>query len=399
VGAPTPSREQGEPRATAPDAATGEPAEGGAVAARGIPHPAIELPRPAPGQVRAVSIGGGTGQPNTIRALMRLGCFVTAIVSMVDDGGSTGILREKTGIVPPGDIRKCLVAMADPSREELARAFQHRFAFADDHALGNLMLTSLTEEAGSFERAVAICNRLLGCSGLVMPSTLDNVTLSGVTRDGVRLDGEAVLGTGQSALERVWLHPGDPQAYEPAVRAIMEADVVVLGPGSLFTSVIPNVLVPGIRSALRATEATRVFVCSLADMQGETWGLSVPEHVDALLGCGLEGAVDVLIVHRPSPRDESVATRSFQSLTQEQFHEDILRRAAMLGTADPREPGPDWYFRPVPVSDEQLRQLEGRIPTVIARDFADPKFPTWHDLGKLSIALQGVIEACRSPRR
>lgn len=367
-----------------------------------IPHPPISLPTPEPGQIKAVSIGGGTGQPNTIRALMRLGCFVTAVVSMVDDGGSTGILREKTGIVPPGDIRKCLVAMADPSREELARAFQHRFEFADNHTLGNLLLTSLTEEAGSFERAIAICSQLLKCSGRVFPSTLDNVTLSGITRDGVRLDGEAVVGTtGQSALERVWLHPAEPKAFDPAVSAILDADIVVLGPGSLFTSVIPNVLVPGIREALVKTSATRVFVCSLADMQGETWGLGVTEHVDSLLSCGLEGAIDVLMVHRPSPKakGEGVASRSFQAVTQEELHEDILRRAAMLGTSGPREREPGWYFRPVSVSDEDLQELERRIPTVIVRDFADPTFPTWHDLGKLSRALQGVIETCRSPQR
>lgn len=358
----------------------------------------LALARPEPGQVKAVSIGGGTGQPNTIRALMRAGCFVTAIVSMIDDGGSTGILREKTGIVPPGDVRKCLVAMAGPGREELARAFQHRFPFADDHALGNLVLTALTEETGDFERAVQVCSSVLGCTGRVMPSTLDNVTLSGVTRDGVAHQGEAVLGAGTSALQRVWIVPSDPHAYPPAVRAILDADVVVLGPGSLFTSVIPNVMVPGIRDALRITSATRVFVCSLADMQGETWGLSVAEHVDALLSTGLEGAVDVLMVHRPSPAGEGVATRSFRAISDEEAQEEALRRAAMLGTAAPRDPGPDWFFRPVSASDDDLRRLKERIPTVIVRDFSDPSFPTWHDLGKLSSALQGVIESCRSQR-
>lgn len=360
----------------------------------------IRLPRPAPGQIKAVSMGGGTGQPNTIRALMRLGCFVTAVVSMVDDGGSTGILREKAGVVPPGDIRKCLVAMADPSREELARSFQHRFSFADNHSLGNLMLVSLAQEAGSFEKAIEICTSLLHCAGRVMPSTLDNITLAGVARDGITYDGEALLGTGTAALERVWLHPGDPVAYGPAVDAILDADLVVLGPGSLFTSVIPNVLVPGIHQALLDTRATRVYVCSLADMQGETWGLNVREHVEALLSCGLEGAVDALLVHRPSTQERGgVATRSFTALTQEMIQEDRLRRAAMLGTSSPQHPAPGWHLRPVAVNDDDLRCLQERIHTVLVRDFADPTFPTWHDLGKLADALQGVMGACRSPHQ
>ncbi len=352
-----------------------------------------------PGQVRAVSIGGGTGQPNAIRALMRLRCHVTAVVSMVDDGGSTGLLREATGIVPPGDVRKCLVAMADPAREELARAFQHRFSFAGGHALGNLVLDALTEETGSFARAVQVCSEALGCVGDVMPSTLDNVVLCGVTRDGMEFRGESSLGSGPCALSRVWLSPREPRVYEPVVDAIMRADFVVLGPGSLFTSIIPNVLVPGVADALRRTAATRVYVCSLADMQGETWGLSAREHAEALLSHGLEGAVDVMLIHRPSARDMSVPTRVFEALTHEQVVEDALRRAATLEPGSTGAPAPDWHFRPVGVTDADVREIERHIPTVIVRDFADPRYPTWHDLGKLASALAGVISTCRSPLR
>ncbi len=351
------------------------------------------------GRVRAVSVGGGTGQPNTIRALMSLGYFVTAVVSMVDDGGSTGILREKTGIVPPGDIRKCLVAMADPAHEVLARSFQRRFPFADNHALGNLVLTALTQQTGSFEQAIEICSELLGCTGRVVPSTLDDIVLCGRTRDGQEFRGQAALGKGPCALSRVWLSPAGPEAYAPAAQAIMEADMVVLGPGSLFTSVIPNVLVDGIRQALHETKAVRVWVCSLADMQGETWGLSAAEHADALLSHGMEGAIDVALVHQPQPPDASVATRSYQALTKEQVHEDAMSRASLLGPNASGQPDPDWYFRPVTLTDEGLRELEGRIPRVIVRDFADSRFPTWHDLGKLSATLQGVLQTCRSPRR
>ncbi len=354
---------------------------------------------PAPGQIRAVSIGGGTGQPNTIRALRRLDCFVTAVVSMVDDGGSTGILRAQTGIVPPGDIRKCLVAMADESQALLARAFEHRFPFADNHALGNLMITALTEEGGSFEGAIELCSELLGCHGQVFPSTLDDVVLCGTTRDGMEFRGQASLGTGPCALSRVWLSPREVRAYEPAVRAIEQADVVILGPGSLFTSIIPNVLVEGVREALRSTSAIKVYVCSLADMQGETWGLNVVEHADALLSHGLEGAVDVMLIHRPAPQDMGVPTRSFQALTMQQVAADASRRARGLAPNLDNDPDPDWYFRPVQVNDEMIRALEQRIPTVIVRDFADERYPTWHNLDKLSSALRGVIQTCRLRRR
>ncbi len=349
--------------------------------------------------VRAVSIGGGTGQPNTIRALRALDCRVSAIVSMVDDGGSTGILRQEMGINPPGDIRKCLVAMAGDPGGPLANAFGHRFGFADNHALGNLLIAALTAETGSFAEAVAICSRLLDCRGDVFPSTLDNVVLCGTTRDGLEFRGQATLGTGPCALSRVWLSPREPAAFEPAVRAILEADVVVLGPGSLFTSIIPNLLVPGILAALRRTEAVKVYVCSMADMQGETWGLTAEEYVDALLAHGLEGHLDVVLLHRPSNAGQGIATRRFQALTQEQVLDDAARRARNLAPNVDADPDPDWYFRPVQVSDEAVRRLEARVPLVIARDFGDSERPTWHNLAKLTGVLRGVIGTCPSRRR
>ena len=371
------------------------------MAASGEGAPAASAPEPPAGRrpVRAVSIGGDTGQPNTIRALLALGCRVGAIVSMVDDGGSTGILRQEMGVNPPGDIRKCLVAMAAEPEGPLARAFGHRFGFADNHALGNLLIAGLTAETGSFAEAVAVCNRLLGCRGDVFPSTLDNVVLCGTTRDGMEFRGQATLGTGPCALSRVWLSPHEPEAFGPAVQAILDADVVVLGPGSLFTSVIPNLLVPGILGALRRTRAVRVYVCSMADMQGETWGLTAEEYVDALLAHGMEGCLDAVLLHRPASSDQGIATRSFQALTQEQVRDDAARRARSLAPNVDGDPDPDWYFRPVQVTDDAVRRLEERVPLVIVRDFGDPELPTWHNLAKLTSVLRGVIETCPSRRR
>ncbi len=339
---------------------------------------------PAPGQVRAVSIGGGTGQPNAIRALHSAGCFVTAVVAMADDGGSTGVIRSEMGIVPPGDIRKCLVAMAADPKGPMARAFEHRFSFADNHALGNLLLASLTAETGSFGEAVELCGEMLGCHGRVCPSTMENVVLCGRSRDGMEFRGEATLGSGPCALSQVWLSPREPHANGPAVRAILEADLVVLGPGSLFTSVIPNILVPGIMDALRATAAPKVYVCSMADMQGETWGLSAEEYVDALLQHGMEGCLDAVLLHRPSQAGTGLATRHFHAVT----HEGALAASAQPG-----------YLRPVPLSEESLARIEARVPLVVVRDFSDARHPTWHDLGKLQLAFQGVLDSCRSRQR
>ncbi len=350
-------------------------------------------------QTRAVSIGGGTGQPNAIRALRGAGCSVSAIVAMADDGGSTGLLREKMGLNPPGDIRKCLVAMADDPESPLARAFEHRFGFSDNHTLGNLLIAALTEETGSFVEAVAQCNRMLGCHGTVLPSTLDDVVLCGTTRDGLEFRGEATLGTGPCALSRVWLSPRRPEAYGPAVEAILEADIVVLGPGSLFTSVIPNLLVPGILDALKRTRAPKVYVCSMADMQGESWGLNAEEYVDALLSHGLEGHLDAVLIHRTPVAGTSVATRCFQALTQEQVHRDAALRAAGLSPTGPEGGEPEWYFRPVQVDDGQIARLEERVPRVVVRDFSDPELPTWHSLSKLTSVLRGVIASCPSRQR
>ena len=351
------------------------------------------------GNVRAVSLGGGTGQPHAIKALLSIGCDVSAVVGMVDDGGSTGVLRREMGLNPPGDVRKCLVAMAAEPEGPLARAFERRFEFAGDHAVGNLLIAALAAETGSFPEAVATCARALGCRGRVLPSTLDDVVLCGATRDGLEFRGQATLGTGPCALSRVWLSPRDPEAYAPAVDAILAADVVVIGPGSVFTSVIPNLLVPGIRDAVRETAAVRVYVCSMADMQGESWGLSAEEHVDAVLSHGLEGCLDAVLLHRPVLPDQSLATKSFQALTQEQVARDAARRAFSLSSNLDDDPDPDWYLKPVQLTDPMIGRIEARVGRVIVRDFSSPGDQTRHDVPKLASVLKGVIDSCRSLRR
>lgn len=211
--------------------------------------------------VKAVVIGGGTGAPVSIRTLLSLEADTSAVVAMADDGGSTGILREEAGVLPPGDIRKCLVAMAADEGDPLTKAFKYRFSFARNHTLGNLMLSALEESTGSFPEAIDICSRLLNARGRVFPSTLDEVRLCAATWNGCKLDGQAKASHSDSTLYRVWLESAAPvRAYEPALDAIREADFIVLGPGSLFTSILPNLLVPGVVDAIRDSHAATLFV-------------------------------------------------------------------------------------------------------------------------------------------
>ena len=250
-------------------------------------------------RLRVVVIGGGTGAPVSIRTLLSMGLDTSAVVAMADDGGSTGILREEADVTPPGDVRKCIAAMAADPNDPLTKAFKYRFSFARNHTLGNLMLSALEDAAGSFPEAISICERLLDARGHVYPSTLDRVTLTARTRDGRSLEGQAVACHSRTALERVGLRAAhEVVPYQPALEAIREADLIVLGPGSLFTSIIPNLLVPGVVDAIRASKGSTLFVCSLADMQGETWGLTAREHVEALMDHGTRGAYPGLAAPR-----------------------------------------------------------------------------------------------------
>ena len=253
----------------------------------------------------AVAIGGGTGLPAVIHCLLELGFETSAVVTMADDGGSSGALREQLGMLPPGDIRNCLVAMAADENGLAARAFQYRFPDIEGrghrgHALGNLMLAALTDVTGSFPEAIEHASAYLQVRGHVYPSTLEDVRLHGVDRSGEQHVGQATLAVSPHPLEHVCLEPEFPAAYEPALQAIRDADVVVIGPGSLYTSLIPNFLVAGVADAVRGSSAIRIYVCNVANMRGETCGLDAADHVVALAEHGLEGAVDLVLVHDPA---------------------------------------------------------------------------------------------------
>jgi len=244
---------------------------------------------------KVVAIGGGTGLPVVLRALAGTPCgcgnvygcdHLSAIVTMTDDGGSSGRLRREMGILPPGDIRNCITSLlAEDSY--VADLLQHRLASRDaldGHPLGNLMLAALTQMSGSFGAAVRQLCGLLGVRGEVIPSTDSDVRLIGEFADGTVAHGETAIVGRRQPLRRVWL--GEPAAAVPrAIAAIREADVIVVGPGSLFTSVVPNLLVTGIAAALGASPATKLYVANVMTQPGETDGFSVQQHVDVIEEC------------------------------------------------------------------------------------------------------------------
>lgn len=232
---------------------------------------------------------------------------------MADDGGSSGALRRDLGILPPGDIRNCLVAMAEDPEGMSAQLFQYRFAHGEGlagHALGNLILAALADVSGDFVEAIRIAGEYLGVRGRVIPSTLADVRLHGVDRSGTEVIGQARLAANLEPVACTFLEPELPPAYPGALEAIASADVIVIGPGSLYTSIIPNFLVAGVADAVRSSSARRVYVCNVANMRGETLGLDAADHVEALLDHGLEGCIDSVLVHRCDTRagtcDESV---------------------------------------------------------------------------------------------
>ncbi|MDQ3751304.1 MAG: uridine diphosphate-N-acetylglucosamine-binding protein YvcK [Actinomycetota bacterium] len=256
--------------------------------------------------MRVVGIGGGHGLAETLRAALLYADDVAAVVAMADDGGSSGRLTAELGIPPPGDVRNCLIALArDPANAEL---LQHRFqgGALSGHTVGNLVIAALTELRGGFGEAVDAAGRLLAVEGRVYPATTALVTLRARVQGDV-VEGQVAVGETTAPIETVWLEPVEVPAYPPAVQAILKADQVVLGPGSLYTSLIATVLVPGITDALRRTTARRIFVCNTRMQPGETGGLDAVAHLRALLDhCG-GACVDAAIVQSPVLGDDGVA--------------------------------------------------------------------------------------------
>ena len=308
--------------------------------------------------LKVVAIGGGTGLPSVLRGLKAYTSNITAIVTVADDGGSSGKLRRELGVIPPGDLRNNIAALAN-DEDLMTQLFQYRFANGglEGHSFGNLFLTALAGITGDMDRAVAETARVLAIEGRVLPATLHNVTLAAE----VRLPGEAQLRrvVGESRIpeaggqiERVYLQPDSARAYPEAIRAILSAELIVIGPGSLFTSILPNLLVNGITEAIRASSAYCVYVCNVATQPGETDGFTVADHVLALEKHIGRGVLDAVLANNSYPsKNAGERTHYVQSAPADH---PITKRYAVHLTdlTDPQRP---WRHDPTKLARALLR--------------------------------------------
>jgi uncharacterized cofD-like protein len=251
---------------------------------------------------KIVVVGGGTGLSTMLRGLKHYTSNITAVVTVADDGGGSGDLREDLGILPPGDIRNCILALADtePLMEEL---LQYRFTGGrlENQSFGNLFLAAMDGISSNFEEAVQKMSSVLAVTGKVMPVTLDNVTLKAKLKNGVEVEGESKIAgavfENNSPIDKVFLEPGNAKALSEAVQAIKDADAIILGPGSLYTSVIPNLLVEDIAKAVQRTKAIRIYVSNVMTQPGETDDFGVEDHIKAILKHGGSDIIDYVIVN------------------------------------------------------------------------------------------------------
>lgn len=310
---------------------------------------------------KIVTIGGGTGLSTMLRGLKNYSSNITAIVTVADDGGSSGRLRRDLGVLPPGDFRNCIVALAE-AEPLMDRLFQYRFGEGSDlqgHSFGNLFIVAMGGITGNFEEAIREASRVLAVRGQIMPSTLENVTLCAELKDGSRVEGESQLSAASLPIERVYLQPERPAAFPDAVRAILEADIVVIGPGSLYTSLLPNLLVDGIAKALASTQALRLYVCNVATEPGEMDDLRASDHVQALLKHLRGKPLDVVLVNT----NQALALR------------------------------PESKVRPVVADADRIEKLGIEVAQF---DVADPHNGLRHSSERLTAAVAQIYERHRS---
>jgi uncharacterized cofD-like protein len=246
-----------------------------------------------------VAFGGGTGLSNLLRGLKKNSDNLTAVVTVADDGGSSGRLRNEMGILPPGDIRNCLVALAD--REPLMeKLFQHRFESEgglEGHSFGNLYIAAMTEVLGDFEEAVRASSKVLAIRGKVLPATNEDIKLGAVYHDQEKRMGESAIPVCDKEINKVFLYPENASTTPEVRESIRKADVIIIGPGSLYTSILPNLLVKGITEEIKNTDALKLYVCNVMTQPGETDNYTAADHANAIIDhCG-PGIFDYIIVN------------------------------------------------------------------------------------------------------
>ncbi len=264
---------------------------------------------------KIVAIGGGTGLSTLLRGLKEYTGNITAIVSIADDGGSSGRLQRELGVLPPGDIRKNIAALAD-AEPLMSRLFEYRFSEGEGlegHSFGNLFIVAMTEVAGNFEEAVRETSRVLAVRGQILPATLSALTICAKTENGEVVRGESAI-TEHGHVKEIFLDPPTIQANPDAIRAILQADIIVCGPGSLLTSVMPNMLVDGIRRAIDVSPALKVYVCNVATQHGETDAFNVSDHYRTLTE-HLKG----------SPFDFVLANSNTDAVLPEEWHSEPVK--------------------------------------------------------------------------
>ncbi len=305
---------------------------------------------------RVVVVGGGTGLSVLLRGLKQFTSNITAIVTVADDGGSSGRLRNELGILPPGDIRNTLVALAD-TEPLMERLFQYRFGSGEGlagHSFGNLFIAAMTAITGDFEEAVRASSKVLAIRGQVLPSTLSRVSLWAEYEDGSRVRGESNIPQVRKRIRRIGLDPAEPEALPAALEALARADVIVLGPGSLYTSVLPNLLVRGVAEAIRRSRALKVYVCNVMTQPGETDGYTASDHVRAIVDHVGRGLIDVVLLNGASISG-AVAQR-------------YRREGAFPVVADAeavRSLGPEPVVRPLLAAADLARHDPRRLATAI----------------------------------
>jgi uncharacterized cofD-like protein len=312
---------------------------------------------------RIVAMGGGTGLSTLLRGLKGYSANITAIVAVADDGGSSGRLRRQLGIVPPGDIRNCIAALAD-AEPLMTQLMQYRFPAGsglDDHAFGNLFIAAMTAVTGDFEEAVRESNRVLAVRGQVLPATSVPLNLSAQLASGRHLYGQVGIAKADEPIERVFIEPDDVRANPEALERILEAEMIVIGPGSLFSSVLPNLLISDVRDALAAATGLKVYVCNVATQAGETANLTASDHLRVLFAHVGEDLIDYVIINR---------------------------------NLDARRPV-GWRAQPVEVD---VRRLEELPVVVVEEDVIDPANAHRHDPAKLAAALMRLQQEDRIER-
>ncbi len=254
---------------------------------------------------KIVALGGGTGLSTLLRGLKQYSSNITAVVTVTDDGGSSGRLSAETGMIPPGDIRNCLVALADAERR-MTDLFQHRFTIGSGslsgHSVGNLLIAGLVEQSGGdIDKALLLASEVLNIRGRVVPSTPERVTLKALMDDGTEVHGETAIAGSHLKVQRVFLQPGMPSPHPAALEAISDADLICIGPGSVFTSIVPTLLVPGIAEALAESTAHKVYICNVMTQAGESDHYTAAEHVVAIQANVTGRVFDYVMLNTGSP--------------------------------------------------------------------------------------------------